>query len=556
MAVVRTKNRFGKRFIRLDEFRDYAVDLNLSTHPPYKGFMEFAEREGLLTPVCRIQFPPEVLRGLAQEEDAARNIAGPIEPNGLRLDTARELLGSINMNRWAMPHVYGETVHLFDEPRGGQAQFIQADFSVDTFVPWKDRRIPLYETTRGLVLSSERDTPSFYHYWQVFWLAAILRSGVHVYYPLDDRELCAEIMRNGVSSDALRGRTSGHHNLEAYRELQELRQFEAHFEAVGYYTAYSHNALQIYARDHDEHGNVPTQQWRDYLAREAEIARASLDRSGLSTDDLVEFIAKQCEWWDNACRVGPPAVAEEYKRNIGEAINLLRDGYRINPRQIIDQVGRRTGHFKPTLKVIFPDWAEEQRELTIRSLKYWRDSEMTSLPAPFPFSDQELGEFCDWLEAKGLYQYYWHFRRLMDVQRRDDPIHRSASTSEVVGFATLCEMIVNEVLKEHGRLPRGNTLVPKLDMLFNSSGPADLTQLLARYKNLRSTNSQTLPQRLAQIARIKRHGAISPVLRIMLSFIVIRNEGAHLGLLRFDHAKVIDLLRILSLASLMIWKAR
>lgn len=556
MAAIRTKNRFGKRFIRIDELRNYAVDLNLSTHPPCKNFMEFAEREGLLTPVCRIQLPPEIPRRFAREEDTSRNIAGPVEPDGQRLDAAEELLNSINMNKWAMPHVYGEAAHPCDEPKEDQAQFIQSDFSIDTFVSWENRRVPLYETASGPVLSSERDMPSFYHYWQVFWLAAILRSGIHVYYPLDDEALFTEIWQSGISSDALSGRTSQYHNLEAYRELQELRQFETHFEAVGYYKAYSHNALQNYAMDRDEAGKIPPRQWRDYLSREAEIARDSLDRSGLSTSDIVEFIGKQCEWWGNACRVGPPAVAEEYKRNIGETINLLRNGYRINPQRIIDQVGRRTGHFKPTLRVIFPDWAEEQRELTTRSLKHWRDSEMASLPPPFPFSDRELEEFCDWLESKGLYQYYWHFRRLMDVERRDDPIHRSASTSEVVGFATLCEMIINEVLKEHGRAPRGKTLVPKLEMLFNSSGPANLTQFLSRYKNLRSTNNQSLPRRLAQIARIKSHRAISPVIRIMLSFIVIRNEGAHLGLLRFDHAKVIDMMRILSLASLMIWKAR
>jgi hypothetical protein len=46
------------------------------------------------------------------------------------------------------------------------------------------------------------------------------------------------------------------------------------------------------------------------------------------------------------------------------------------------------------------------------------------------------------------------------------------------------------------------------------------------------------------------------VLRALLSLLAIRNEGAHLGLRHFDHVKVIEMIGILSLASLMIWKAR
>jgi hypothetical protein len=39
MAAYRSKNRFGKRFIRLQELRDYVVDLDLSRHPPGEGLI-------------------------------------------------------------------------------------------------------------------------------------------------------------------------------------------------------------------------------------------------------------------------------------------------------------------------------------------------------------------------------------------------------------------------------------------------------------------------------------------------------------------------------------
>jgi len=102
------------------------------------------------------------------------------------------------------------------------------------------------------------------------------------------------------------------------------------------------------------------------------------------------------------------------------------------------------------------------------------------LPAPFPCNETDLNAFCDWLEERGLYQYDWHFQRLVDLERRDDPVHRAASTSEVVGFAPLCEMIANEVMIDRGLTPRGETLASKLRLIFDPNGPVDLSPFLKR----------------------------------------------------------------------------
>lgn len=509
--------------------------------------------------------PAEILRRFTQERHSNVDIIDPVEPDGPRLEAAADLIRAID--RWRDARIYGESIHALDAPDDAHLPFIQTEFSPCTFRSWEDRRVRLYQTDGGSIYSDpDHDAPSFYHYWQVFRLAAILRSGVHIYYPLDDEHLGTEILRgNLLSLDELRGRSRQHVNIEAYRELRELREYERHFQAVGYFHAYAHNALQTFIGDRDEHGRIPYRPWRRYLRREREIADQTFRASGLSEDDVIAFVGKQCEWWDHAGRIGPAAVADEYKRNINSSIGFLRAATGIDPQHVVTRIGRRTGHFRPTLEVIFPDWTEEQRDLTMRSLKRWADEALATLPAPFPVSETDLGEFCDWLEDKGLYQYYWHFRRLIDLERRDDPVHRAASTSEVVNFATLCELIANEVMIDRGLIPRGQTLAPKLRALFDHTGPIDLSEFLAarrnprqsqRFGQLTNTSRHSLPQRLSQISRIRAGGPHSPVLRALLSFMVIRNEGAHLGLLRFDHSKVIDMIRILSLASLMIWKAR
>ena len=551
MAIVRFKNRFGRRYISLTELRDYAVDLDLGTDPPTEEFMDFLEVHGLLTPVRRIVLPLEIVRRLRKEEETAEPIIDPIEPDGPRLDAAVDLMNALY--RWSNPGVYGEFPHPLDAMLPEHLPFVQATFPSVSFIPLNDRRVHLYDNEDSPVYANvDQSAPAFYHYWQIFWLAAILRSGIHVYYPLDDEALWRELLLGPLPAEALENRSHQTVNFEAYHELCQLREHERHFEAVGFYKAYYDNARLIDAwRDNPRRGDR-----RRFVARRREIARDVLSKSGLSQKDFLTFIGKQCEWWNRARLGGPAAVAEEYKRNINASIGFLRAATGIDPRRVIEAVGHRTGHFKPTLEVVFPDWTEEQRDLTIRSLKGWADEALATLPAPFPCGEPELNEFCAWLERRGLYQYYWHFRRLVELQRRDDPVHRAASTSEVVGFATLCEMITNEVMIERGLTPRGNTLSQKLPLIFDPHGPVDLGLLLKRFRKLANTSKQSLPRRLSQIARIKVGGAYNPVLRALLSFMVIRNEGAHLGLLTFDHAKVIEMIRILSLASLMIWKAR
>ena len=553
MASNRLKNRFGRRYIRLKELCDYVVDLDLCPQPQFKALIEFFEAEGLLMPVRRIFFPPEISRRLYGNYKNMR-LPGSVEPDGPRLDAADELLRKID--QWRDARFYGEREHVLDVLADAHLPFIQTEFSSAKFLPWKDQRVHLYDGDGGpIFLDHERAAPTFYHYWQVFWMAAILRSGVHVWFPLDDDTINKEIWRpNGFRSEVLNGRTYQKINLEAYRELQDLRKYSVQFEAVGYFESYRHNALQTFISDHHQYGQIPARPWQRYLRREREIACDALEHSGIGEDDIVAFISKQCEWWNNARSIGPMAVAEEYKRNIQSSLELLRTAFNIESQDIVQRVGHRTGHFKPTLEVIFPIWTEEQRDLTVSSLKRWADETLSSLPSPFPVSEEELHDFCDWLERKGLYQYYWHFRRILDLQKRDDPVHRAATAAEVVGFATLCEMIANEVLRDQGREPRGNVLSWKLKEIFNTEGPVDFCLLIDRYYKLTKTERQSLPRRLAQIARITAGGPHNPVLRAMLSLWVIRNEGAHLGLLHFDQTKIFDMIRILSLASLMLWK--
>jgi hypothetical protein len=124
MVPVRFKNRFGERFIRLQELCNYVADLDLSIHPPSKSLMEFFEAQGLLVPICRIRFSPAILRRLAKEQFPELEVIDPMEPDGAHLDAAADLMHALNMHKWSDVSIYGESVHVLDEIDKAHAPFI------------------------------------------------------------------------------------------------------------------------------------------------------------------------------------------------------------------------------------------------------------------------------------------------------------------------------------------------------------------------------------------------------------------------------------------------
>jgi len=549
------KNCFGRRYISHKDFLDYAKELDLFTDMPSQHLLEFLERHGILTPVVRVRFPPEIVRRMYKEMYPSANIPDPIEPDTDRLEAASSLYTEIFNNRWNDSYVHGEYVHALDEISSAHAPFIQTNFNPSAFVPWTDFNTVVHLSDGNKINDGGLYTRTCYHYWQVFPLAAFLRSGVTILYDLADTSLFHELRELRVA-DASRGKLFATLNLEARHELSKIIEKSALFDAVAWFEAYRQNAFHKHLRDFDDKtGKLPPSLARNYYKRCSELAHETLHRFALSAEAVLEFIKFQCELWCEAKRRSPEKVANEYARNIRSTVELYREVTDAGDAVIVERVGRAGGYFKPILRVIFPDWLEEQRELAERSLSSWVLPSMQTLPAPFTASEQDITDFCAWLEQQGLFQLYWHFKRLVDIGRSDHPIALAATASEVISYANTVELMVNAIIQARGQTPRGQTLRPKMLATLNTSAPA-LVPLLKDFKHLTHTNNSTLRRRIAQIDRIRRGGALSPVLRLLLKLIVIRNEGTHLGLAGFDRAGIYDLLKSLVQASIIIWKAR
>jgi hypothetical protein len=542
---IRMKNRFGKRFISDKELLGYAQDLDLFAGHPPSTLPEFLERSGVLMPVARIQFPPEVARRWNKDRYPSETVPDPIEGDTACLKAASELHNAIWFNQWTRADIYGERPHPLDKVPRAYKPFVRKKFRTKDFVPWANLRAVVAHRDGNAIHDSANSVRTCYHYWQVFALASFLRSGVTILYDLEDDALFEQLHRLR-SPDKIDGKVRVTFNLEARHELNSIKRNAASFDAVAYFVAYRQNALQKHLPHRNpQSGKLPAASSRAYWRREREIARETLQRFALKPQQILDFIKFQCSLWSTATQRGPARVADEYRRNIDATIDVYRLTSRKPYSHVVAAVGRGMYH-QPILKVMFPDWREEQRDLAERSLVHWIVPTLSALPPPFAVSESDITDFCDWIEKQGLIQLYWHFKRLEDLGFSDGPIARSALAAEVVSLANTAELVSNAILSERGRTVREiGGLADKVKAIV-APHSSRLAQLLDVWSRLAKTDSQkSLRHQLSVINRLKRGGALSPALRIFLKVRVIRNEGTHLGLNGFDRQGVYRLLEAL-----------
>ncbi|MBK9130030.1 MAG: hypothetical protein IPM20_00095 [Gammaproteobacteria bacterium] len=133
-------NQFGRRYITHKELLDYAKDLGLFTDHPPDRLPEFLERNGLLNPVARIRFPPEIVRRWYKELHPGADVPDPIEGDSPRSEAASALYDQVFSNCWGRPDIYGESDHPLDAINPEHESFVQIRFDPAHFVPWEDFR--------------------------------------------------------------------------------------------------------------------------------------------------------------------------------------------------------------------------------------------------------------------------------------------------------------------------------------------------------------------------------------------------------------------------------
>lgn len=545
----------GHRFISDEKLLKYAKDLGLFPDHPPRHLLEYLEKEGLLTPVARVQFPGEIVRRWHKDDHGDACVPDPIEGETDRLRAATDLRLDVLGGAWGDVEFFGERPHPLDILRTEHQPFVQTDFSPSTFVPREKRRTVVELRDGKEVHDNCYYEATVYHYWHVFILASILRSGITIIYNVDDESIGFAAFQ-GKLEELPKERLYVSMNIEARHELRDIRKNSALFDAVAYFEAYRQNAFRKHIHYADEYtGRLPPDRAEEYLSRRRELAEEAAARYQIKGGDVLDFIKMQCELWDTARRRSPAELADEYANNIKITIALYLELTGKHYEDVVGEVGRVGGHFKPILKVIFPDWLEEQRELAERSLKNMVMSELKDASAPFTVYEKDVSAFCDWLEAHELFHLYWHFKRLVDLGFSDGPLSRTAVAAEAVGFANTVELMANAIIEERGDSARTKKSLPKKIMTILKSMCPEMVQSVNQHTNLTGTGKKGLRERLAEIDNINppTHPHAT---RSTLKLIVIRNEGSHLGLGNFERHELFSLIGDLVRASVVLWKAR
>lgn len=552
----RIHNKFGCRYITANEFCNYIYDLKLLPQKADIKLLEYFERIGLLTPITRIHIPPEIARGIAVEtkEECGLEVIQPMERDEKRLVAAKSLLNKVLLNYWNRSSVCGQEEHILDLILPEHKEFIQRKFERDQFIPWKEHRNAIWLTSDGkTIYDNTRYTHTYYHYWQVFAVASILRSGVNILYPLDNEEIRKTLWEMNISNLDINSELYFTMNFEAHNELCTIREYFMHFEAVAYFYAYKDNALRGFRDEVDERTKCLLPDSAEaYRIKKIAIAKCTMSRFNLTNEDVLNFIGQQCEWWGWSKGYSTSAVTEEYAKNIAVSIEMYQLITSENFEKIAQRLGSRAGYSKP-LDIIFPDWIEEQRELVIRTIKEWLKRRLSDLPVSLSVSDINLKEFCDWLEQNKLFQYYWCFYRFAEFSSKYEDVGEVGVALELVTFAHIIEMIANQILKDNGKnIRKNNTLSKKLKLIFSNKKAYDLTSLFDRYHYLSGTKKR-LRNRLKKISALSGGDCNEKIFKIILKCWAVRNEGIHLGLAEFDRIEIFEILEDLVLGSILIW---
>ncbi|ABC90785.1 hypothetical protein RHE_CH02000 [Rhizobium etli CFN 42] len=175
-----------------------------------------------------------------------------------------------------------------------------------------------------------------------------------------------------------------------------------------------------------------------YEQQSQNLALASAARFGIGDDELLALIHFLAETWSNWHRDGRPLIAEAYKAVLEKAIILTRHTEGMSFAQLRERIGKIGGWFKPIFDLIWPDWAEEEKERVRLTLKgATRSSKLNTIAV----TDSDIEAFVNFLAAGGLEAFFWRLKSFEDHALRGNEFAREGMRSDIQGMAIAVEHV-------------------------------------------------------------------------------------------------------------------
>ena len=423
-----------ERYLETKRFIDAVASLRIMHHRPSAHALEYLERERIVVPRLRLRYPDAIERRWLNYERYGWLPRGRREPDGPRweaacaLEDAREVVP--HRRKWNDPL---DLAHPLDRPEPRWRPFIQYP-ARRRFVPWDEFRV-LAAEQNGEPRYKADTVVTYYSVWQVLLFLECQQMGVRHVGNTQDWSW----------RDPIPDHWHRYENGEAVRAFRDFAKFQRQLDAVVWF-AQEKAVNENYVLRNAGGGRrlIEEDESAEMERRTIEVLVRCRSRYRVSYPQMIELIQFLCRKWDHWDRIGYANHAKAYKQFMSEAIWLARYLRDVPVEKLFEDVGRVTGHFKPTLRVIYRDWATEWREDAERLLKGFA-SPNAILSADF--NETEVNAFLDLVEERDLLDFYWRWKSLNERAFSGDLNRMAGLRSDLQGMALSVEHLVDVMLE-------------------------------------------------------------------------------------------------------------
>lgn len=358
--------------------------------------LDWFEQSGLLPPKVRLRWPDDVKRRFrAEKHQQGGSMVQPLEPEGPRWEAAVGLFNHLQQH--SFHHTHKPLEHPFDDPKDEFLQFLESPDG-NEFVARKERRFDVSKVGCEQLFSSG-NIQDFYSSWQLLIGIEAADMGVRIRVNMAASRAVEKVYEQIRNDLAIEGPKS----ISTDNGISKLKGFSSVLDAIVFAEEEGDFAMlravkgkgRRFVLEDDEFSAI-----EEMRKASANNAREKFVVEAEQLFQLAHFLAQKTTEWD---RDGRPFISHAYKQFLAGAVKMLQRTEEMDFDAISKRVGRCGSGFGETLKQIWPDWNEQQKERVIRTLK-------GQLPTGGSgrVSEDELDGFADFLIQEHQHGFLLH----------------------------------------------------------------------------------------------------------------------------------------------------
>ena len=405
------------------------------------SLLESLESSGLLKPRIRLQWPEPVARRLwLNHHTDVRSLHDPIEPDGPRWSAALRLSACLQTAGIRS----SSALHPFDDPEPEFAQFIQTS-DEQIFAAHENRRVSVANDKHPVLFDSS-NVADFYSGWQVLAAAEVADMGVHIRTNMADRST-AERVRVEIRE----GRIPKGYVFELFDPVRATAAFEDHedaLDAIVWSVEEANRALvRVLVGQGGGRVRLSEAQASTYREEQRKAAFSGLERYDVCKDALLKACKFLSSRWAVLDSEGRSIIAESYKVYLAHAVRLIQIAHNLNLDKIVTIVGHQSNHTIPTLRAIWPDWEEEQKQRVIRTLRPTTDGQEVG-----ELSLDEVRAFANFISEEFQDAIFLRLESFENYAFEDLEASLAGMVSDIQGMAVAVEHAVRAMGGTRGQL--------------------------------------------------------------------------------------------------------